>query len=66
MMCSPRIVVSPGSMVTSISYRTWISREARDPSLLVSSADGTLRLFRWTTAVSFLSQYVHSLMLTIL
>jgi hypothetical protein len=33
-------------MVTSISYRTWISREARDPSLLVSCADSTLRLYR--------------------
>ncbi|XP_064395160.1 WD repeat-containing protein 13-like isoform X2 [Halichondria panicea] len=41
-----RLVVSQGSMVTSISYRTWVNREARDPSLLVSCADSTLRLFR--------------------
>lgn len=41
-----RLVVSQGCMVTSISYRTWISREARDPSLLVSCADSTLRLYR--------------------
>lgn len=41
-----RLVVSQGCMVTSISYRTWINREARDPSLLVSCADSTLRLYR--------------------
>lgn len=41
-----RMVVSPGSLLSSISYRTWVSREARDPSLLVSCADGFLRLFR--------------------
>lgn len=43
---SHRLVVSQGCMVTSISYRTWISREARDPSLLVSCTDSTLRLYR--------------------
>lgn len=43
-----RLVVSPGHMVTCISYRTWVNREARDPSLLVSSTDDTLRLFRYT------------------
>lgn len=41
-----RLVVSQGSMVTSISYRTWMNREARDPSLLVSCTDSNLRLFR--------------------
>ncbi len=40
------MIVSPGCGVTSISYRTWINREARDPSLLVSCGDGLLRLFR--------------------
>ena len=35
-------------MVTCISYRTWVNREARDPSLLVSSTDDTLRLFRYS------------------
>ena len=45
--CLPcRLVVSQGSMVTSISYRTWVNREARDPSLLVSCTDSHLRLFR--------------------
>jgi len=43
---SKRMMVSPGCMVSSISYRTWINREARDPSLLVSCADNHLRLFR--------------------
>ena len=41
-----RLVVAPGQMVTCISYRTWVNREARDPSLLVSCTDDTLRLFR--------------------
>ena len=41
-----RMMVSPGCMVSCISYRTWINREARDPSLLVSCADNHLRLFR--------------------
>lgn len=47
--CCPhpcRVVVSPGCNVTCITYRTWINREARDPSLLVSCGDGLLRLFR--------------------
>ena len=41
-----RIVVSTAGMITSISYRTWINREASDPSILVSCTDGFLRLFR--------------------
>ncbi len=41
-----RVVVSPGHGVTCISYRTWVNREARDPSLLISCGDGFLRLFR--------------------
>lgn len=41
-----RVVVSPGCGLTCISYRTWVNREARDPSLLVSCGDGLLRLFR--------------------
>ena len=44
-LCSHSVVVSPCG-ITSISYRTWINREARDPSLLVSCGDGLLRLYR--------------------
>lgn len=32
--------------VTSLSYRAWISREARDPLLLVNSTDDSVSLFR--------------------
>ncbi|XP_023019104.2 WD repeat-containing protein 13 isoform X1 [Leptinotarsa decemlineata] len=32
-------------LVTSISYRTWISREARDPLLLVNATDDSIYLF---------------------
>ena len=46
LLCPLSVVISPGFGVTSISYRTWMNREARDPSLLVSCADGYLRLFR--------------------
>ncbi len=42
-----RVVVASNVPITSISCRTWISREARDPSLLLSCADNTLRLYRY-------------------
>ncbi|MGH0129710.1 UNVERIFIED_CONTAM: hypothetical protein FKN15_069229 [Acipenser sinensis] len=41
-----RLVVSEGSPVTSISARSWISREARDPSLLVNACVNKLLLYR--------------------
>ena len=44
-----RIVVANNVPITSISCRSWISREARDPSLLLSCADNTLRLYRCVT-----------------
>ncbi|XP_065890385.1 WD repeat-containing protein 13-like [Dysidea avara] len=43
---SKRFVVSPGYGISCITWRSWISREARDPSLLVNSTDGSLRLYR--------------------
>lgn len=43
-----RVVVCPGSFISSISCRSWISREARDPSLLLSCSDSSLRLYRYT------------------
>ncbi|KAG9467727.1 hypothetical protein GDO78_014429 [Eleutherodactylus coqui] len=41
-----RLVVSEGSAITSISARSWISREARDPSLLVNACINKLLLYR--------------------
>ncbi|XP_046408769.1 WD repeat-containing protein 13-like [Ischnura elegans] len=41
-----RISVSEGSAITCLSYRAWISREARDPSLLVNCAANAIYLFR--------------------
>ena len=41
-----RITVCEGSPVTYLSARTWISREARDPSLLANCGVNALCLFR--------------------
>ncbi|KAG5836381.1 hypothetical protein ANANG_G00254030 [Anguilla anguilla] len=41
-----RLMVSEGSSVSGISARSWISREARDPSLLVNACVNKLLLYR--------------------
>lgn len=41
-----RLMVNEGSSVTSISARSWISREARDPSLLINACINKLLLYR--------------------
>nr|XP_042124661.1 WD repeat-containing protein 13 isoform X1 [Peromyscus maniculatus bairdii] len=41
-----RLVVQEGSPVTSISARSWVSREARDPSLLINACLNKLLLYR--------------------
>ncbi|XP_070579907.1 WD repeat-containing protein 13-like isoform X2 [Ptychodera flava] len=41
-----RMVVCEGHPVTSLACRTWLSREARDPSLLANCAVNSLCLFR--------------------
>lgn len=41
-----RLVVSEGTSICSISARSWISREARDPSLLVNACLNKLLLYR--------------------
>ncbi|KAF5304432.1 hypothetical protein FQR65_LT07962 [Abscondita terminalis] len=41
-----RLLVSASNTITSLSYRAWISREARDPMLLVNCTDNTVCLFR--------------------
>lgn len=41
-----RIIIAENCPITSISHRTWISREARDPSLLISCKNNALYLFR--------------------
>nr|XP_004546417.1 WD repeat-containing protein 13 isoform X1 [Maylandia zebra] len=44
-----RLVVSEGSSICSISARSWISREARDPSLLVNACVNKLLLYSYDT-----------------
>ncbi|CAH1794227.1 unnamed protein product [Owenia fusiformis] len=41
-----KVMVNEGHAVTSIQFRTWLSREARDPTVLVNCCDNTLRLYR--------------------
>ncbi|XP_077979808.1 WD repeat-containing protein 13-like isoform X2 [Glandiceps talaboti] len=41
-----RMLICDGSPITSLSCRTWLSREARDPSLLANCAVNSLCLFR--------------------
>ncbi|XP_066139422.1 WD repeat-containing protein 13-like isoform X2 [Euwallacea fornicatus] len=40
-----KTTIDPNSYITSLSYRTWISREARDPTLLVNLTNNSLCLF---------------------
>lgn len=40
-----KINLSPTCSVTSLSYRAWISREARNPLLLVNSTNSSIYLF---------------------
>ena len=40
-----RIAIGDNCSITSLSARTWVSREARDPSLLVNLASNSLRLY---------------------
>lgn len=42
-----RLIVNEGSSITSISARSWISREARDPSLLINACINKLLLYRY-------------------
>ncbi|XP_028518308.1 WD repeat-containing protein 13, partial [Exaiptasia diaphana] len=48
---SKRINVSEGNPVTSIVYRSWISREARDPMVLVNACNDNLCLYSVTDNV---------------
>lgn len=48
-----RLVVSEGSSICSISARSWISREARDPSLLVNACVNKLLLYRSVSSSLF-------------
>ncbi|XP_033118477.1 WD repeat-containing protein 13-like [Anneissia japonica] len=43
---SKRVNICEGSPVTSISFRSWVSREARDPSLLVNVAVNQVCLYK--------------------
>ncbi|XP_044259302.1 WD repeat-containing protein 13-like [Tribolium madens] len=40
-----KILLSPNCSITSLSYRAWISREARDPLLLVNATNNSFCLF---------------------
>ena len=55
--CCPvfyRITVCEGHPVTCLSSRAWISREARDPSLLVNCGVNALCLYRFNSHLLWL------------
>lgn len=41
-----KITFDPNCIITNLSYRAWISREARDPLLLVNATNNSMCLFR--------------------
>ena len=41
-----RVLVGEGSVISSMAARSWVSREARDPSLLVNASPDLLLLYR--------------------
>uniref|UniRef100_UPI00358F1978 WD repeat-containing protein 13 n=1 Tax=Myxine glutinosa TaxID=7769 RepID=UPI00358F1978 len=41
-----RVLVGEGSVISSVAARSWVSREARDPSLLVNASPDLLLLYR--------------------
>eukprot|EP00794_Sanderia_malayensis_P008926 gene8926-9878_t len=41
-----RFIIAENCPITSLSFRTWMSREARDPSLLVSCMSNVLFLYK--------------------
>lgn len=45
-----RIITSPNrGAITCLSWRSWISREARDPMLLANCANNILCLYKFVT-----------------
>lgn len=42
-----RVVVAQNCAITCLSWRAWISREARDPTLLVNCAANAVCLFKY-------------------
>lgn len=42
-----RLNIGISCSITSLSYRAWISREARNPLLLVNCSDNSLCLFKY-------------------
>lgn len=57
-----RVLTSPTrSAITCLSWKSWISREARDPMLLANCANNTLCLYRLVKLNSIFelnSQYI--------
>lgn len=48
-LCKTRkFIISPNCRITNLSYRAWISREARNPMLLVNCTNNSLYLYSVT------------------
>ncbi|XP_065162354.1 WD repeat-containing protein 13-like [Atheta coriaria] len=46
LQCTRKLSLGACCSVTSLSYRAWISREARDPTLLINCSNNAICLFR--------------------
>jgi hypothetical protein len=58
-----RLTVAENCPITCISWRAWISREARDPTLLVNCAANVVCLFRYVSVFHYIESSLSTYMI---